>query len=150
MALSPSERIDTYLEAFQQAYPGQEAPHVSFLDGWFRIKEKGEHEGKMRAEDLEQRRRELVAVVNSREFDLETIAGLASASDQVYKAAKAYLTQFLQPRINACTDAAQLHQLKNEIGHECLNANGFVIPMPAEFDMAFFMKFSELRGRLSA
>ena len=150
MSLSPTVRIDTYLETFSQAYPGQEAPHVTYMDGWFRIKEKGEHEGKMRAEDLEERRREMVTLIESREFDLESLAGIAGASDQAQRASKAYLENFLQQRIDACSTLDELRALKNEIGQQCENKQGFLVPMPAEMDMAFFMKFSDMKGRQSA
>lgn len=150
MFLSPTHRIDTFIETFQQAFPGQQPPHVTYMDGWFRIKEKGEHEGKMRAEDLEERRRELAAIIDGREFDLESLAGIAAASDQAQNAAKAYLEKSLRHRIDACNTADELGLLKNEIGLQCENKQGFLVPMPAEIDMAFFMKFSDLKARLSA
>lgn len=150
MSPTPTDRIDTFLETFQQAYPGQQAPHVTYMDGWFRFKEKGEHEGKMRAEDLEERRRELVAVIEAREFDLESIAGIASASDQAHKAAKAYLEKHLSHRISGCKTLDELRLLKNEVGQQCINKQGFLVPMPAEIDMEFFMMISDLKGRQSA
>ena len=150
MSLAPNVRIETFLETFRQAYPGQDAPHVTYMDGWFRIKEKGEHEGKMRAEDLEERRRELTSIIESREFDLESIGGIAAASDQAHRAAKSYLEKFLQHRIDACTTIDEVRVLKNEVGQQCENNQGFLVPMPAEIDMAFFMKVSDMKGRQSA
>lgn len=147
MSLTPTDHINAFLEAYSQAYPGQEAPHITYADGWFRIKEKGEHAGKMRTGDVMERCRELKAVVSGREFDLGTIAGIAAASDQAQRAAKAYLKKHLQPRIEACTTLDDLRTLQGEVSMQCQNANGFLVPLPPEVEMAFFMRISAIKAR---
>jgi hypothetical protein len=142
---SSSPLVDAYLEAYQHAYPGEQMPALTHHDGWFFLKAKGEHESKLRAEDLQSRLSDLVKIVEAREHDLESIAGIAAASDQVHKAATLYRQKFLQPKINACKTLDELRTLKNEICLQCENKQGFLVPLPAEFDLAFMMKFSELR-----
>lgn len=146
MSLTPADHIGAFLEAYSQAYPGQEAPHITYADGWFRIKEKGEHAGKMRTGDVMERCRELKEIVSGREFDLGTIAGIAAASDQAQRAAKAYLKNHLQHRIEDCTTLADLKTLQVEISMQCQNAHGFLVPMPPEIETAFFMRISALRA----
>lgn len=150
MSLVPADRISTFLETYGQAYPGQDAPVVTYMDGWYRIKEKGQRAGKMRAEDLDERRRDLAAVIEGREFDLETISGIAAASDQAHHAAQAYLKNHLRARIESCDSQESLRALKSEIGMQCLSKDGFLVPIPTEIDMAFFTRSSLLNGRETA
>lgn len=147
MARTPSEVIEAYLEAFQKAYPGKSAPGLTYASGWFRIKEKGEHAGKLREEDVEALRKSLVKVVNAREFDLTSIAGIAAASDQAYRAAKAFLDNHLQPRISKCETIEQLRELKLEVNMECIDSKGFSLPFPGEFDLAFMMHVSAIKAK---
>lgn len=147
MLSTPEALIESFLQAFRQAYPGKDEPRLTFSDGWFRHKYKGEHEGKMRAEDVEERRRKLLDVISAREYDLTTVAGIASASEQASRAARALLSAGLRQRISACRTIEDLRALKNEVCLECVDGDGFLVPIPAEFDMAFMMHMSEIRIR---
>lgn len=145
MTYSPNELIAQYLHAFALAHPGHQAPTISFESDAFRFKERGEHPVRLGAKDLMQKHNDLMYLVETREFDLTTLAGLAAASDLASRAATAYLHDHIAPRLDAATTLDEVKTIKSEICMGCAGPNGSILPLPPEFDLYFMMKFSDLK-----
>jgi hypothetical protein len=141
---SPNELIAQYLHAFALAHPGLQVPVISHDGDSFSFKERGEHPVRLGAKDLMQKHNDLMNLVNTREFDLTTLAGLAAASDLASRAATAYLHDHIAPRLKAATTIDEVKAIKLEICMGCVGPNGSMLPLPPEFDLHFMMKFSDL------
>jgi hypothetical protein len=142
---SPNELIEQYKSVFSKAHPGHDAPVITFDNGSFRFKERGEHLTTLSDKDLAHKCNELVKLVNNREFDLSTLSGLAAATDQAYRASQVYFREHIAPRLNAVTNLEEFKALKSEICMGCAGPNGFMLPLPPEFDLHFMMKLSDLK-----
>lgn len=142
---SPNELIEQYKSAFSKAHPGHDAPVITFDSGSFHFKERGEHLATLSDKDLTHKCNELINLVNNREFDLSTLPGLAAATDQAYRASQVYFREHIAPRLKAVTNLEELKALKSEICMGCAGPDGFMRPLPPEFDLYFMTKISDLK-----
>jgi hypothetical protein len=142
---NPVELIEQYRQAFALAHPGHDVPTITVEGDVLRFKERGEYEVDLRAEDLAEKRDELLKRVANREFDLTTLAGLAAATDQAHRASQVYFREHIAARLEAVKTLEEFMVLKSEVCMGCAGPKGTMFPMPPEFDVYFMMKVSDLK-----